>query len=302
MKVLRERRLLPAASMVVREWRCGRVPGLTTLARAVLNYVRHQSANQAASVAFSSLLAMFPLLLLLAATAGFIGRPGDAAALATRVLEYAPQAVRDALAPVIEQVLRQRSQALLAVGLTVTLWTASSGMQAVRTALNRAYGVDHGLPFWRARIKVTVFTVVAGFAVLTAFGSVIVVPYAWGAFVAAGGGTPPRWLWHVFRYGLAFVVMSGLYALLYAWLPDIRQRWSTVVPGALLGAGLWVAAAAALSLTLRSVGKLALIYGSFAGIVATLVFIYATAATVIFGAELNGVLRQSGRRADRDDA
>ncbi len=274
----------------LRRW-AGRVPGLATLARTVQNYVRHQSGNQAGSVAFSSLLAMFPFLLLMAAAAGFLGRPGDAAALAERVLEYAPLAVRDALAPVVGQVLRQRNQALLAVGLVATLWTASSGMQAVRTALNRAYGVKRGLPFWQARIKVTVLTVVTGFAVLAAFGSVIVVPYAWQVLRSTSDGAPPVWMWDAFRYGLAFVVLSGLYGVLYALLPDVRQRWDTVVPGALIGAGLWVAAAAALSVTLRSAGKLVLVYGSFAGIVATLVFIYATAVTVIFGAELNGAIR-----------
>uniref|UniRef100_UPI0025FADB7A YihY/virulence factor BrkB family protein n=1 Tax=uncultured Xylophilus sp. TaxID=296832 RepID=UPI0025FADB7A len=139
-----------------------KIPGLGVLVTAAQNYIFHQSANQAGSLAFSSVLAMFPLLLLLSAAAGFIGQPGDAAALAGRVLGYAPLLVRDAMAPVVEQVLAQRSQALLAVGLVVTLWTASSGMQAIRSALNRAYGIQRGLPFWKARIKVTLFTVIVG--------------------------------------------------------------------------------------------------------------------------------------------
>ena len=66
-----------------------------------------------------------------------------------------------------------------------------------------------------------------------------------------------------------------------------------MIPGALVGAALWVAAAATLSYTLRSAGKLALIYGSFAGVVGTLVFLYISATTLIFGAEINGVLREN---------
>ena len=69
--------------------RLGRVivdlPAVGVLAQAVRNYVLHQSANQAGSLAFSAVLAMFPLLLLLSAAAGFMGQPGDAAALAERV-------------------------------------------------------------------------------------------------------------------------------------------------------------------------------------------------------------------------
>ena len=135
---------------------------------AIRNYVMHQSANQAGSLAFSWVLAMFPLLILLSASAGFVGRPGDAAALAGRVIGYAPQLVRDAMQPVINQVLAHRSQALLAIGVLATLWTASSGMQAIRSALNRAYGIERGLPFWQARIKVTLFTVIVGAGVLAA--------------------------------------------------------------------------------------------------------------------------------------
>ncbi len=267
-------------------------PGLRVILLAIRNYILHQSANQAGSLAFSSVLAMFPLLILISAAAGFVGQPGDAAALAGRVMGYAPQVVRDALQPVIDQVLAQRNQTLLTVGILATLWTASSGMQAVRSALNRSYGIQRGLPFWKARIKVTLFTVIVGFGILAAFSSVIVMPYVWQLLQSnVGLGKDTLWLHNSVRYGSAFVALTVLYALLYGWLPDIRQRLYTVLPGALVGAALWVAAAATLSYTLRTVGKLALLYGSFAGVVATLVFLYISATTMIFGAEINGVLR-----------
>lgn len=266
---------------------------------AIRNYVMHQSANQAGSLAFSSVLAMFPLLILMSASAGYIGQPGEAAALAGRVIGYAPQLVRDAIQPVIEQVLAQRSRALLAVGLLATLWTASSGLQAIRSALNRAYGIERGLPFWKARIKVTLFTVVVGTGIVTAFSSVVVMPYVWHVLgEQAGVDQDTVWLYNSVRYGSAFVVLAVLYALLYGWLPDIHQRLYTVVPGALVGAALWVAAAAGLSHTLRTAGKLALLYGSFAGIVATLVFLYISATTLIFGAEVNAVLRETAAKPE----
>jgi membrane protein len=274
------------------------MPVLGVLVLAVRNYVLHQSANQAGSLAFSAVLAMFPLLILLSATAGYVGEAGNAAALAARVMSYSPQLVRDAMQPVIEQVLAQRNEALLAVGMVATVWTASSGMQAVRSALNRSYGIQRGLPFWRARIKSTLFTVVVGAGVVVAFSSVIVLPYVWQLLRAnVGVGEEVLWLRNSVRYGTAFLALTGLYALLYGWLPDIRQRLYTVLPGAFVGAALWVAAAATLSYTLRSAGKLALVYGSFAGVVATLVFLYVSATTLIYGAEVNAVLR--GKASDR---
>jgi len=268
-------------------------PGIGVLLLAIRNYVLHQSANQAGSMAFSTVLSMFPLLLLLSAGAAYVGSPGDAAALVSRVVEYAPALVRGALQPVIDQVLAQRSRALLVIGLFVTLWTASSGMQAVRTALNRSYGVERGLPFWKARLKVSLFTVVVGSGILLTFSSVIVMPYIWDVLEhSIGVRKDTLWLRNSVRYGVALPVLTLLYALLYGWLPDIPQRLRTVLPGAFVGAALWVASAAVLSYSLRNAGKLALLYGSFAGVVATLVFLYISASTLIYGAEVNAVIRQ----------
>ena len=271
------------------------IPGLRVMLLGIRNYVMHQSANQAGSLAFSWLLAMFPLLVLVSASAAFVGQPGEAAALVGRLLEYAPQLMRDAMRPAIDQVLAQRNQVLLTIGVVATLWTASSGMQAIRTALNRAYGVERGMPFWKARIKVTLFTIVVGAGVLVAFSSVVVMPYLSQLLQRhAAHRTEVLWLYSGVRYGLAFLVLIVLYALVYAWLPDVHQGIRTVLPGAVVGAALWVAAAATLSYTLRSAAKLVLLYGSFAGTVATLVFLYASATTLIFGAEVNGVLREPG--------
>jgi membrane protein len=278
------------------------IPGLRVILLAIRNYILHQSANQAGSLAFSSVLAMFPLLILLSASAGYLGNPGDAAALVGRVVGYAPQVVRDVMQPVIDQVLAQRNQALLAIGVVVTLWTASSGMQAIRSALNRAYSIERGLPFWKARIKVTLFTVVVGAGILLAFSSVVVMPYVWLLLAEnVGVGEEALWARHSVRYGSAFLVLVVLYALMYGWLPDIRQRLYTVIPGAVVGAALWVGAAASLAYTLRTAGKLALLYGSFAGVVATLVFLYISATTLIFGAEINGVLRSTVEAGDDDN-
>ncbi|TFY98438.1 YihY/virulence factor BrkB family protein [Ramlibacter rhizophilus] len=273
-------------------------PGLGVLLQAVRNYVMHQSANQAGSLAFSWVLAVFPLLILLSASAAYIGNPGDAAALVERVIGYSPLLVQEALRPVIQQVLAQRNQALLAIGIVITLWTGSSGLQAIRTALNRAYGIQRGMSFWKARLKVTIFTIITGTAVLVAFSSVVIVPYI-RMWVEATAESPQDRLWLHFgvRYASAFFVLTAVYAVLYGWLPDVRQRLYTVLPGAVVGATLWVGAAATLSYTLRTAGKLALLYGGFAGVVATLVFLYISASTLIYGAEVNGVLRERGNRS-----
>ncbi|MEO8123871.1 MAG: YihY/virulence factor BrkB family protein [Burkholderiales bacterium] len=264
---------------------------------AVQNYIRHQSANQAGSVAFSLVLSIFPGFLLLGATSAFFGKPGTAAGLARRLLEYAPDLVAQAAKPVIDQLMTEPNRALVAIGSVATVWTASSGLQSVRTALNRAYGVEKLPSFWRARLKVTLFTLISAVLVLLAFSSVVILPLVWQLVDDAGvSGGDMRWVVAAARYALAYIALAVLYASMYGYLTDIRQRLRTVVPGALVGALLWLVAAAFLSHALRSAGKLALVYGSFAGTVATLVFLYASAVTLIYGAEFNAVLRQRGSK------
>jgi membrane protein len=268
-------------------------PLLAVPVHAVRNYIAHQSANQAGSVAFSSLLSLFPLLLFVAAAAAFAGQPGSAAGLMQRVLEYAPPLVTEVLRPVVDGLLAQPSRTLLTVGVIFTLWTASSGVQSVRTALNRAYGVDRGLSFWRARIKVTLFTLLGTVLIVLVFGSIVVLPYVWQLVRHSGASDAQMsWLLDAARYALAYLTLVALYASMYGYLPDMRQRLRSVLPGALVGALLWLLAAAFLSYSLRSAGKLALVYGGFTGLVATLVFLYVSAVTLIFGAELNAVLRE----------
>jgi membrane protein len=207
------------------------------------------------------------------------------------LLEYAPPVVADALQPVVDGLLSEPNRTLLTVGVLVTVWTASSGIQSVRTALNRAYGVEQGLSFWRARIKVTLFTLTGTAVALAVFGSVVVWPYLWQAIdFSDAGARETSWMLVAARHALAWLTLVAMYAAMYGWLTDRPQRARSVLPGALVGAALWIVAAVFLSYTLRSAGKLELIYGGFAGLVATLVFLYLSAATLIYGAEINAVL------------
>jgi membrane protein len=270
-----------------------RIPVLGVLRRAFWRYVIHQSPNNAGHVAFSAVLALFPFLLFLSNASLTLGEPGTALELTRVVLEYAPAAVAEALLPPVEEALASASRTALTIGLLGTLWAASSGAQAVRMALNRAYDVTEGLNFWKARIKVLWFTIIGTAAIVLAFSSVVIMPYLWQFLDATVGLAEEHndWIWIGTRYGVAAIVLLMLYLACYAWLPDMRLLHRTIIPGAVVGVVLWLGFAALLSWSLRSAAQLTPIYGSFAGVVATLIFFYVSAATIIFGAEVNGVIQ-----------
>lgn len=278
-----------------------RIPVLGVLRRAFWNYIIHQSPNNAGHVAFSAVLALFPFLLFLSNASLTLGEPGTALEIARVALEYAPAAVAEALRPPVEEALASASRTALTIGLLGTLWAASSGAQAVRMALNRAYDVAEGLNFWKARIKVLWFTMIGTAAIVLAFSSVVVMPYLWQFLDATVGLAEEHnsWIWIGARYGVAAVVLLTFYLACYAWLPDLRLYRRTIIPGAVVGVLLWLGFAALLSWTLRSAVQLTPIYGSFAGVVATLIFFYMSAATIIFGAEVNGVIQAEKKQAGK---
>jgi membrane protein len=86
------------------------------------------------------------------------------------------------------------------------------------------------------------------------------------------------------------VIFLGI-SVAYYFLPNLKQRAHSVVPGAAVVTFLWIEAAHLLSLYLAQFGQLNLIYGSLGGVIATLLFFYVSNIIFIYGAELNYLLK-----------
>ena len=116
--------------------------------------------------AFTALLSLFPFLVFLTALAGFFGDEDVASRVLAGALEFAPQEVVDVLRPVIFEVLTQRHGGLLTVGIVFALWSASSGVEALRTILNRSYGAAETRPIWVLRPQSVVIVIFGAAAAL----------------------------------------------------------------------------------------------------------------------------------------
>ena len=128
---------------------------------------------------------------------------------------------------------------------------------------------------------------------------VVAGPFIW-AFLEDLVHVPAFWAWAytVVRYLLALLLLYGVIALLYQWLPNRRLRGHEILPGAAVTVIAWLITASLFSLYLQNLGRFSVTYGSLGGIVVTLMFFYLSAAIFIFGAELNAVWRaRTGRRS-----
>ena len=278
-----------------------RAEGVLRLARRILwqayyNFDKDNGWMMAGHIAYMGLFALFPFLIFLVALAGFLGQ-GEAANNSVELgLELLPEDVASALKPAIDEVRRAPHAGLITFGILATLWASSSGLEALRHALNLAYDVADQPSFWRTRVESLLLTILAAIVVIIVMVLLVVIPVVLDAiqivFHHKAGPVPRTDYFAGSRDALGFLLLLGLLMLLYRVLPNIRLRATEVVPGAVLAWLLWLAAVWGYTIYLRSVPSFSITYGSLGGIVVTLFFFYISALLFVFGAEFNSVLRR----------
>jgi membrane protein len=256
-------------------------------------------------IAFTAFLSLFPFLIFLAALAGFLGNRETADEFIREMFQFMPADVAATLAPAVRQVVGTRQGGLLTFGILATLWFASNGFEALRTALNRAYGVTEQRAIWWLRLQSIAFVIGGGLIVFFLSCVVILGPLVWkvlGPTLHQLFETPL--VFGTARYLVAAVLLLCSLLLLHRWLPDTRQAFVYILPGVCATSVLWLIGAALFSWYVGHLADYAVFYGSLGGVAITLVFFYVSATIFIFGAELNAVWReQTGRRdAPQEDS
>ena len=244
-------------------------------------------------IAFTAFIALFPFLIFLAALAGFLGDRESADAFIRAMFEFMPNDVAETMAPAIRDVIESRRGGLLTFGIVTTLWVSSSGIEALRAGLNRAYGVREERPIWWLRLQSLGFVILGALIIFFLSLAVILGPVVWGLIrPVADAEAETRLVWVVARYALAVVLLWGALMLLHHWLPNTKQQFRRILPGVCATVALWLAGATLFSIYVGNLADYTVIYGSLGGVAITLVFFYITAVIFIFGAELNAAWRR----------
>ncbi len=270
--------------------------------RTFKEFVADECLGLSKQIAFSSLLAFFPALIFLIGLLGLFGKDtyegiGD---LLGRV---APSEVNDVIDVAKESSADNTDGSTLALvlGGAVAVWLASGAMRTVMHAVNRAYDLEETRPYWRQRLIAAVLVVVSGL-VLAGMFIFIVFGGPLGEAIAdkAEFGDVFDLLWSLLRWPIAFAVLLFFFGLVYYAAPDVEQRhWRGLTPGALVGAVAWLCLSGLFALYTSLAGSYDTTYGSLAGGIVLLLWLYYSAFALLFGAELNSELdRQAAGRAE----
>jgi membrane protein len=269
----------------------GSVPApLRRLYRAGWRLADHDGLTVAGYMAFAAFTSLFPFLIFLAALASVLGTRETADQTVEGLFLFLPADVARTLAPAVREVMAGHHGGLLTFGALATLWTASSGVEALRDALDRAYGVKDPEPLWWRRLQSMVVVVLGALVLFVASLAVVLGPVLWRLVEFFGRpGLEEELAWTLGRYALGTVVLAGGLLALHRWLPSHHLPARALLPGVLLTLGLWLAGASLFSLYLGTVADYSVTYGSLGGVAITLLFFYLTGALFILGAEYNAV-------------
>lgn len=273
-----------------------------TAKKAFAEFSHDQCTDQAAALTYYAVLALFPGLLALISLVGLFGDGQKTVnSMLDLVGQFAPADALDQIKPVIEQMVNAKAAGFaLVFGLLGALWSASGYVGAFGRALNRVYEIDEGRPMWKLRPFQLGLTAV----ILLMVALVMVALVVSGGLAEAVLGSGAARVWDLAKLPVVLVIVVIIIAMLYYFTPNVRQphfKWLSV--GALVALAVWVVASVAFGFYVANFGSYNKTYGTLAGVIVFLLWLWITNLSLLFGAEVDSELErarqlQSGIKAE----
>ncbi|MDR6974090.1 membrane protein [Streptomyces sp. 3330] len=249
--------------------------------------------DRAAALTYYGVLSMFPALLVLVSLLGLAGKSATDEVL-DNLRKVAPGSARDIISDAVEQLQgRGGVGSLMAiVGLVLAVWSASGYVAAFIRSANAVYDMPEGRPVWKVlplRVGVTVVLLVLAVA------SALIVVFTGGlarqAGAALGIGDTALVVWSVAKWPVLVVLVTIMIALLYWATPNVRGRglrWTT--PGSVLALLIWLIASAGFAFYVANFGSYNKTYGTLAGVIVFLVWLWISNIAILLGLEFDAEL------------
>ncbi len=261
----------------------------------LIRFIEDDGLASAGYLAYIGLMSLLPFLVFVFTLLGLIGQADQGAGIIDAMFRFMPTEVALTLQEPVVQVVGRASGGVLTLSLVVVLWIAASGVEGIRSALNRAYRTRETRSYWRRRANSSALVVFFSGFIVIAVGCMVVGPLIWQqAEVYLDFGIPmgTQSFPELVRFGAGGGALFIATAALYRILPNRKPSWIGVVPGAACVVLMVSGATNLYSLYLERFAQYAAIYGSLGGIISTLIFFYLLGAIFVLGAELNGMLAE----------
>ena len=265
--------------------------------RTVEGVSRKHTFQMAAAMAYYFVLALFPALVLLSAVVSYLPINDLLNQVVNLVGGVVPADSMKIVRYFVDHVIIPNRATLLSFGIFGTIWSASGGFASAIEALDVAYEVEEGRPFWVTRPLAIGLTLLVGVLCLIAFAVMIVGPQ-FGQKLAEHHQL--SWMfaaaWPYIHWAVSFGFTVLAVEFLYFIAPNVRQRFWNTLPGALISVSCWVVLSYVLGIYFRSFAHFSKTYGALGAVVALMVWLYWNGFIMLLGAELNCELAKETRK------
>ena len=266
---------------------------MAVLKRSRAEFRNDNLTTLAAALTYYGVLAMVPGLIVLFTALGLFGK-NVTNKVVSQVNHVAPGSAGHFVETLLHQAQSHKTGTgiMAIIGLVIALWSASSYVNAFRQGSNVIYGIGEGRPLWKTisiRLVVTVFAVI----ILMSCAVIVVVSGSIANTIgnALGVGHTVVLVWDIAKWPVLLVLISLLLAILFWASPNAKQagiKW--ISPGGLIATILWLIVSALFALYVTNFSSYNKTYGSLAGIVVFLIWLWLSNVAVLLGAEVNAEL------------
>lgn len=272
----------------------------TVVWRTAVSFYDDQMTHHAAALTYYALMSLFPTLLLGLSLLGLLGEyPATYDAIVGYLGDVAPPSALIPLDASLRGALQHKGTAVtaLVISVAVALYGTTGVLEAARRALNVVFETTGSRSFLQRKSLDIAFAIVLFALVLTT----LVLVFVGGRFAEdllgfVGLGPTAADIWNIVRWPAAVAVAMLIFALIYYVTPDVKQRsfrWLT--PGAAVGVLVWLGASYGFSTYISRIADVGAVYGTFAGAIILVAWLWLSNVALLLGAELNAEIERENQ-------
>ena len=248
----------------------------------------------AAQLSYYFFLALFPAILFLLALASFFPLSNITDDVGRSLGPFVSPQVLALIQEQMRRLADNEDGGLLTFGVVGALWSSSAALVSIVGALNRAYGIKEGRPWWKVRLVAIGLTFGVALIVLIALSLVLVGPtLAEKLGQTTGWGASFEWTWLILQWPLVFVLVTTGIELVYYFGPDADQDWVWITPGAVAATLLWLVVSLVFKIYVANFTDFEGSYGSVGGVIVVLLWFYVSGIAILTGVELNAEIEHA---------
>jgi membrane protein len=249
----------------------------------------------AGNLTYKAIFAIFPFFTFLLSLLGLFNATDLVNTMIQNLSGVLPGTATDFIKGQLLSITESQAQSAFTFGAIISillaLWGVSGAFRSVMEAMNVMYEVEEDRPFWK-KYGISIFISLAVILLMLTALAVVVFGRTFGGGLAGaiGLGSVFQTVWSIVQWPIVACVVLFAFAVIYYFAPAAEQRFRWISPGAVLAFIFWLAFSLLFSYYAGNFGSYNETYGSLAGVIIFMLYIYYSALIMLVGAEMNQVI------------